>query len=146
MIEFERFRRKWSWPNVRYYPGICVVGLKNTIKSFSDNSCCPGQDPNWIYPHYKLKVISAWAYHHNYQPFLHSTLTLQHSIPALGTFHQFHILHVIMSVHIEYHDAQLWWVLVGKGGVAMQGIEHLFQGDLIIVLYVHSIEMHGTVV
>jgi len=33
---------------------------------------------------------------------------------------------------------------VGKGGVAMQGIEHLFQRDLIIVLYVYSIEMHGT--
>jgi hypothetical protein len=146
MIEFERFWRKWSWPNVRYYPGICVAELKNTIKSFTDNSWCPGQHPNSIYPHCKLKVVSAWAYHHNYQPFLHSTLTLQHSIPSLGTFHQFCILHVIMSVHIEYHDAQLWWVLVGKGVVATQGIEHLFQGDLIIVLYVHSIQMHGPLV
>jgi len=58
MIEFERFRGKWSWPNVRYYPGICVAGLKNTIKSFSDNSWCPGKGPNWIYPHYKLKEVS----------------------------------------------------------------------------------------
>lgn len=35
-------------------------------------------------------------------------------------------------------------VLVGKGGVAMQGIEHLLQSDLIIVLYIYSIKMHGT--
>jgi hypothetical protein len=25
-------RRKSSWPNVRYYPGICPEGLKKTIK------------------------------------------------------------------------------------------------------------------
>jgi hypothetical protein len=30
--------RKRSWPNLRYYPDICLAGLKNTAKNLSQDS------------------------------------------------------------------------------------------------------------
>jgi len=36
-------RRRWSWPHLRYYPHICMKGLKETTKSRKDG-CCLGWD------------------------------------------------------------------------------------------------------
>jgi hypothetical protein len=33
MINWEGCGRKWPWPNLRYYPGICLEGLRKTIKT-----------------------------------------------------------------------------------------------------------------
>jgi hypothetical protein len=27
------FERKQSWPNIRYYPGICLEGVRTTTKT-----------------------------------------------------------------------------------------------------------------
>lgn len=31
-------RNKWQWPNVRYYPGICLDGLNGAIKTLNEGS------------------------------------------------------------------------------------------------------------
>jgi hypothetical protein len=33
--------RKRSWPNLRYYPGICLEGLRKTTKNLSQDSRSP---------------------------------------------------------------------------------------------------------
>jgi hypothetical protein len=33
IIVKREWERKWPWPNVRYYPGICVVGLRKTTRN-----------------------------------------------------------------------------------------------------------------
>jgi hypothetical protein len=30
--------RKWPWPNLRYYPGICLEGLRKTMRNLSQHS------------------------------------------------------------------------------------------------------------
>jgi hypothetical protein len=44
--EFEGSRRKRSWPNLKYYPGICLEGTRKTTKSLSQDSQSPGPDLN----------------------------------------------------------------------------------------------------
>jgi hypothetical protein len=44
--------RKWLWPNLRHYPGICLKGMQKTIKHISQDSRCPSQDSNWVPPKY----------------------------------------------------------------------------------------------
>jgi hypothetical protein len=29
-MNLKEYGRKWSWPNLRYYPGICMEGLRKT--------------------------------------------------------------------------------------------------------------------
>jgi hypothetical protein len=31
-VEFERCEKKQSWPVLRYYPNICLMGLRKTTK------------------------------------------------------------------------------------------------------------------
>jgi len=33
MMNWKGCERKWSWPNLRYYPGICLEGLRKTTKN-----------------------------------------------------------------------------------------------------------------
>jgi hypothetical protein len=44
--ELERCGRKQLWPNLRYYPGIFVEGLRKTTNILSQGIWSPGQDLN----------------------------------------------------------------------------------------------------
>jgi hypothetical protein len=32
-MNWKRCGRKWSWPNLRYYPDICLEGLRKTTRN-----------------------------------------------------------------------------------------------------------------
>jgi hypothetical protein len=58
---------KRSWPNLRYYPGICMEGLRKTTKPLSRDSRSPGRDLNPGPPEYEGVLItrprrSVWSY------------------------------------------------------------------------------------
>jgi hypothetical protein len=59
--------RKRSWPNLRYYPGICL-GLRKTTKNLSQDSRTPGRDLNPGPPKYEARVqtISTTTYVRTY--------------------------------------------------------------------------------
>jgi hypothetical protein len=38
MINWKRFGRKRSWPNLRHYPGTCPEGLRKTTRNLSQDS------------------------------------------------------------------------------------------------------------
>jgi hypothetical protein len=38
--------RKWSWPEFRHYPGICLEELRKTTTNLSQDSWSPGRDLN----------------------------------------------------------------------------------------------------
>jgi hypothetical protein len=44
---------KWSWPNLRYYPGICLEGLRKITNNISQDSLSPGRDLNLGPPKYE---------------------------------------------------------------------------------------------
>jgi hypothetical protein len=46
MINWKEFGTKQSWSNLRYYPGICVEGLRKTRKTLRQDSWSPGRDLN----------------------------------------------------------------------------------------------------
>jgi hypothetical protein len=48
--------RKWSWPNLRYYPGICVEGEGNPRKNVSQGSRSLGRNLNPGPPEYEPGV------------------------------------------------------------------------------------------
>jgi hypothetical protein len=50
--------RKRSWLNLRYYPGICVEGLRKTMKNLSQDSRSPGRDLNPGHPEYEAGVLT----------------------------------------------------------------------------------------
>jgi hypothetical protein len=52
-MNWEGFRRKKSWPNLRYYPGICLKELRKTMKGFSQDSKFLGRDLNGGPPEYE---------------------------------------------------------------------------------------------
>jgi hypothetical protein len=43
-MNWEGHGRKRSWPNLRYYLGVCLVGLKITAQSLSQDSRSSGRD------------------------------------------------------------------------------------------------------
>jgi hypothetical protein len=45
-MNWEGCGRKRSWTNSRYYPGICLEGLRKTMKNLSQDSRSPGRDLN----------------------------------------------------------------------------------------------------
>jgi hypothetical protein len=45
--------RKWSWPNLNYYPSIALKILRKTTKNFS-----LGQNLNHRPPEYKAKLLT----------------------------------------------------------------------------------------
>jgi hypothetical protein len=34
MMNWKGCGKKWSWPNLRHYPAICLEGLRKTTKNF----------------------------------------------------------------------------------------------------------------
>jgi hypothetical protein len=51
--------RKRLWPNLRYYPGICLDGLSNTTKILSQDSRSPDRDLNPKPPECEAGVLTA---------------------------------------------------------------------------------------
>jgi hypothetical protein len=49
---------KRSWPNLRYYPGIRLGGLRKTTKNLSQGSRSPGRDLNPGPPEYEAGVLT----------------------------------------------------------------------------------------
>jgi hypothetical protein len=56
--EFERMWKKRSWPNLRYYSGICLEGLRKTTKNLSQDSRSPGRDLDPGPPEYEAGVLT----------------------------------------------------------------------------------------
>jgi hypothetical protein len=50
--------RKRSWPNLRYYPGICLEGLRENTENLSDNRRSLGPEMNSGSPKYEAEVIT----------------------------------------------------------------------------------------
>jgi hypothetical protein len=46
MMNWKGRVRKRSWPNLRYYTGICLEELRETTKNLTQDSRSPGQDLN----------------------------------------------------------------------------------------------------
>jgi hypothetical protein len=53
MINWKRFGRKRSWPNLRNYPSISLERLRKTTKTPSQDSRCPGRNFNLGPPEYE---------------------------------------------------------------------------------------------
>jgi hypothetical protein len=58
--------RKRSWPNLRYFPSICLEGLRTTKNTVSQDSQSPGQDLN-LGPTYEINI--QFTVLHNEEPF-----------------------------------------------------------------------------
>jgi hypothetical protein len=54
--------RKWSWPNLRYYPKICLEGLRKATNNLSQGSWSPSQDLILRPPKYEAGVITTWPW------------------------------------------------------------------------------------
>jgi hypothetical protein len=50
--------RKRSWPNLRYYPDICLEGLRKKTKNLSQFIRSPGRDLNPGPPEYEAEVLT----------------------------------------------------------------------------------------
>jgi hypothetical protein len=50
--------RKRSWPNLRYYSGICQERLRKTTKNLSQDSRSLGRDLNPGRPEYEAGVLT----------------------------------------------------------------------------------------
>jgi hypothetical protein len=55
-MNWNRCGRKWSWPNSKYYPGICLHELSETIKKSGDSRCL-GRDSNRSPAEYKSEAL-----------------------------------------------------------------------------------------
>jgi hypothetical protein len=54
--------RKRSWPNIRYYPGIFLEGLRKTTKNLSQDIQALGRDLNLGPPEYEGLSLSHNVY------------------------------------------------------------------------------------
>jgi hypothetical protein len=50
--------RKWSWPNLKYYPGICLEGLRKATKTLSQDSRSASRDLNPGPSEYEAGVLT----------------------------------------------------------------------------------------
>jgi hypothetical protein len=57
MINRKGCDRKWSWPNLRYYLGICLQGLRKAMKRLYQESQSPSQDLNPRPSEYEAGVL-----------------------------------------------------------------------------------------
>jgi hypothetical protein len=60
-INWKRLGRKWSWPNLRYYPINYPEGLRKTMKSLSQATGCGDLDSNTS--RIQVKSVTAWSKH-----------------------------------------------------------------------------------
>jgi hypothetical protein len=56
-MNWKGYGRKWAWPNLRYYPGICLEGLRKATKNASQNNRSAGRDLNPGPPVYEAEVL-----------------------------------------------------------------------------------------
>jgi hypothetical protein len=54
MMNWKGCGRKRSWPNLRYYTGICLEGLRKTTKT------CPSRNFNTGPPECEARVLNTW--------------------------------------------------------------------------------------
>jgi hypothetical protein len=52
------FGWKRSWTYLRYYPGLCLEGLRKTMKNFNECRRSPGRDFNPEPPEYRAGVLA----------------------------------------------------------------------------------------
>jgi hypothetical protein len=57
-MKWKGWERKLSWPNLKYYPGICLEGLRKTTKNIGQDSRSPGPDLNSGPPEYEAGVLA----------------------------------------------------------------------------------------
>jgi hypothetical protein len=60
MMNWNGCGRKRSWPNLRYYPGICPEGLTKTMKTCSQDSWSLSQDLNLGPPECEARVLISY--------------------------------------------------------------------------------------
>jgi hypothetical protein len=58
MMNWKGCERKRSWPNLRYYPSICLEGPRKTVQNLSQDSWSPGRDLNPRPPEYEAGVLT----------------------------------------------------------------------------------------
>jgi hypothetical protein len=58
MINYTECARKLLWPNVRYYPGTGLEGLRKITKNLSHDSRSPGRVFNPRPPEYEAGVLT----------------------------------------------------------------------------------------
>lgn len=49
--------RKWAWPNLGSYIGVCLQGLRKSPKDLSQYSLYVGQDLSFVSPEYEAGVL-----------------------------------------------------------------------------------------
>jgi hypothetical protein len=52
------YGRKWPWYNLKYYPGTCFEGLRNTMKNVNQRGRYPGRDLSPGRAEYKAEVLT----------------------------------------------------------------------------------------
>jgi hypothetical protein len=57
-MNLKGFGRKWSWPNLRYYPDIYLEGFRKTMENLSQDSQFSGQDLNPGPPQYEVGMLT----------------------------------------------------------------------------------------
>jgi hypothetical protein len=57
MLNWKRFGKKRPWPNLRYYLGICLEGLRKATESLSQDSRLLGRDLNPEPSDYEAEVL-----------------------------------------------------------------------------------------
>lgn len=55
--ELERIQKEVIVVYSRYYPGICLEGLRKTTKTLSEENLCLGRDSNPVLTKYKTTVL-----------------------------------------------------------------------------------------
>jgi hypothetical protein len=58
VMNWKECGRKRSWPNLRYYPNICLEDLRKSTKNLSQDSRYPGWDLNPGPPEYDAGVLN----------------------------------------------------------------------------------------
>jgi hypothetical protein len=57
-MNYKRYGRRQSWSKLRYYPGICVEGLRETTEKPQSEYLFPGRDLTLGAPEYEAAVLS----------------------------------------------------------------------------------------
>jgi hypothetical protein len=57
-MDWKGFGRKRTRPNLKYYPGIRLEGLRKTTENLIHDSRCPGRDLNPGPPEYEAGVLT----------------------------------------------------------------------------------------
>jgi hypothetical protein len=58
MMNWKACGKTQSWPNLRQYPGICLEGLRKTMKNLSQDIQSPGRDMNSVPPEYGAGMLT----------------------------------------------------------------------------------------